>query len=72
MGPVRVLNEFISSHVGITVYTPYTDAPLFTDIQSGAFELPTYEQIFREELEIVKGLNFKVPYSKFDIYHLTR
>ena len=45
----------------MTVYTPYTDAPLFADIRSGAFELPTYEQIFREEAEIVRGLDFKEP-----------
>ena len=60
-GSIRVLNEFSCTHVGITVYTPQTDSPLFADIQSGAFELPTYGQIFREEAEIVKGLNFQDP-----------
>ena len=60
-GTIRVLNSFSSSHVGFTVYTPYPDAPLFADIRSGDFELPTYEQIFREEAEIVRGLDFKEP-----------
>ena len=60
-GTIHVLNSFNSTHVGMTVYIPYSDAPLFADIQSGTFKLPTYEQIFREEAEIVRGLNFKEP-----------
>ena len=60
-GSLRVLNAIKSSHVGVTVINPQTDAPLYEDIQSGTFELPTYEQIFREETELIKGLNFAAP-----------
>ena len=60
-GSIRVLNSFNSTHVGMTVYTPQANSPLFADIKSGEFQLPTYAQIFQEEAEIVRGLNFSQP-----------
>jgi len=58
-GTVRVLNELNPARVGIAVCVPFMDTPLFNDIQSGFFKLPTYEQIFWEEVEIVRGLKFQ-------------
>lgn len=58
-GTIRVLNELCCSHIGITVLNLQADSPMYADVQSGAFELPTYGQIFREEAEIVKGLSLK-------------
>jgi len=61
-GTIRVLNEFKSAHiVGLMVLSLQTDSPLIADVLSGEFELPTYRQIFWEELEIVKGLQFEKP-----------
>lgn len=60
-GTIRVLNEINPPNIGITVLNPQTGTPLYNDIQSGAFELPTYRQIFWEEAEILKGLELKRP-----------
>jgi len=47
--------------MGLMVLNPQAGTPLYDDIQSGAFELPTDRQIFREEAEILKGLQVKRP-----------
>ena len=59
IGTIRVLNELPSAQMGFTVLNPQSDSLLYDDIQSGAFDLPTYRQIFREEAEIIKGLKVK-------------
>ncbi|MCL1991702.1 MAG: radical SAM protein [Spirochaetes bacterium] len=61
-GTIRVLNEIKSAHiVGLMVLSLQTDSPLIASVHSGEFELPTYRQIFWEELEIVKALQFEKP-----------
>lgn len=58
---IRVMNELNAPAIGLLVLNPQTGTPLFDDIQSEAFELPTYRQIFWEEAEILKGLQVKRP-----------
>lgn len=56
---IRVMNEINAPAIGTTVVNPQAGKELFYEIQSGAFELPTYRQIFWEEAEILKGLQIK-------------
>jgi radical SAM superfamily enzyme YgiQ (UPF0313 family) len=58
---IRVMNEINATGVGIMVLNPQAGTPLYDDIKSGEFELPTYRQIFKEEAEILKGLDIKHP-----------
>ena len=58
-GSIRVLNELYASDIGLTVLMPQERTALYQDMQSGTFEAPTYGQILREELEILKGLQLK-------------
>ena len=57
-GCIDTLNRIRPDHWGFTVLRPQYDSPLYEDIRSGKFRLPTYEQIFREELEIFEGVDF--------------
>lgn len=58
---IRVMNEINAPAIGLMVLNPQMGTPLFDDIQSGVFELPTYRQILWEEAEILKGLQTKRP-----------
>lgn len=58
---IRVMNEINAPSIGLMVLNPQEGTPLFEDIKSGEFELPTYRQIFWEEAEIIKGLDIKRP-----------
>lgn len=55
---IKVLNEIRPWGVGIVTLNPQSGTPLYDDIQSGKFELPTYRDILREERELLEGLHF--------------
>ena len=60
---IRVMNKINAPQIGLMVLNPQAGTPLYEDIKSGKFELPTYRQIFKEEAEILKGLDIKLPTS---------
>lgn len=62
-GTIETLNAMQPQQIGFTVLNLQPNSPLTTDVSSGDFELPTYEQIFKEEAQIIKGLELTEPTS---------
>lgn len=58
---IKVLNIIQPSAIGLMALNPQSGTPLYDDIMSGKFELPTYRDILREEREILEGLEFDRP-----------
>ena len=60
-GTIETLNTIQPQQIGLTILNLQLLSPLTADVISGDFELPTYGQIFKEELEILKGLELSGP-----------
>lgn len=57
----KVLNIIQPCAVGVMALNPQSGTPLYEDIQSCKFELPTYRDILREEHQLLEGLEFDRP-----------
>ncbi|MDO5294792.1 MAG: radical SAM protein, partial [bacterium] len=53
---IHLINEMNSYGTGCMILNPQSGTPLYEDIQSGKFELPTYRQILEEERRVLTGI----------------
>lgn len=58
---IKVINLMKPSAIGAIVLNPQRGTPLYEDVLSGKFELPTYRDILREERELLEGINVDHP-----------
>ena len=60
-GTIETLNAIQPQQIGLTILNLQPQSPLTADVVSKKWELPTYGQIFKEELAILKGLELTGP-----------
>jgi hypothetical protein len=60
-GTIQTINQMNSEIVGTTVLGPQSGTPLYDQILSGEFELPTYQQILAEERAIFEAFDPQQP-----------
>ena len=58
---IKVINLMKPNSIGTTVLNPQKGTPLYNDVLSGKFELPTYRDILREERMLLEGIHVDTP-----------
>lgn len=58
---IKVMNLMKPNAIGTTILNPQPGTPLYTDVLSGRFELPTYRDILREERELLENIGTDYP-----------
>lgn len=58
---IKVINQMKPPLLGVLVLNPQPGTPLYDDVMSGKFELPTYRDVLREERELLEGIDSDYP-----------